>query len=246
MTNEELVSAIQEGERERLLELWEQVERFIFMQAGRASRATGGYIDAEDLYQSGFLALVAAVESYDAAAGKSFVGWLTFHLKTAFADAGNYRTRRQIQDPMHWASSLDAPISEDEDAATLGDLRPDPKAEQAFADAEAAIFNQQLHEALERALGSIPIEQAETLRRKFYRGQTLAAISAATGISVENTRQRQNKGLRAIRRSRQLRELEQFISARTPYYSGVGLGAFQHSGSQPERLVILREKWGAS
>ena len=41
----------------------------------------------EDLYQSGYLALVDAVKSYDAGRGMSFIGWLALALRTAFAEA---------------------------------------------------------------------------------------------------------------------------------------------------------------
>ncbi len=67
MTNEELVALIQSGERARMGELWEQAERFVSRQAGKRARALNGFggVTEEDLYQSGYLALVAAVDSFD-------------------------------------------------------------------------------------------------------------------------------------------------------------------------------------
>ena len=41
MTNEELVALIQAGERDKLPELWEQVERFVALQANRLLHAMG-------------------------------------------------------------------------------------------------------------------------------------------------------------------------------------------------------------
>ena len=63
MNNEDLAVKIQGGERELLPQLWEQVERFVRQQAYR--RTCMGAVDHEDLYQSGFLAVVKAVGSYD-------------------------------------------------------------------------------------------------------------------------------------------------------------------------------------
>lgn len=60
---EDLAVKIQGGERELLPQLWEQVERFVRQQAYR--RTCMGAVDHEDLYQSGFLAVVKAVGSYD-------------------------------------------------------------------------------------------------------------------------------------------------------------------------------------
>ena len=98
MSNEELVALIQGGERDKLSELWTQVERFVAKKARHRMMASNGFggVEFDDLYNSGYIALVAAVESFDAAGG-SFIGWLALHLKTAFAKAGGYRSRKQAQ-----------------------------------------------------------------------------------------------------------------------------------------------------
>lgn len=244
MSNEELVSKIQQGERDRLGELWAQVERFVSQQAGKRARALNGFggTTEDDLYQSGFLALVDAVDSYDPAAGCSFIGWLAMKLRTSFAEAGGYRSRKQALDPLHRAGSLDAPLGDDEGGATLGDLQPDSA--QGFEEAEERLWREQLHTSLERALNTLPEAEAGALRKRFYRGQTLEAIAAAEGVNKEAVRQRENKALRALRHPKTSRELRAFIEERTPYYGGVGLSKFTATGSgQPERVVIMRERW---
>ena len=131
MTNEELVVLIQAGERDRLPQLWAQVERFVAVQAHKRlvlSAGLGG-VEFGDLYNAGYLALVAAVDSFDPDAGRSFVSWLALALKKAFAEAGGYRSRRQARDPLHHAGSLDAPVSEDGDG-TLGEFQADPAADE--------------------------------------------------------------------------------------------------------------------
>lgn len=149
-------------ERDKLPELWNQVERFVAMQARRRvllSDGLGG-VEAEDLYQSGYIALVAAAESYNPETGRSFISWLALALKTAFAEAGGYRNRKQALDPLHRAGSLDAPISRDEDDGTLADLQADPGAAQDFQDMEDRLYREQLHNALEKALAELPDNQA--------------------------------------------------------------------------------------
>lgn len=48
MTNEELVALIQAGERDRMPELWEQVERFVANRANRLLiRSQGGLIGVD-------------------------------------------------------------------------------------------------------------------------------------------------------------------------------------------------------
>lgn len=124
MSNEELVSMIQAGERDRLVDLWEQVRRFALKQGRRWILALDGRggITLEDLQQCAFLALMAAADSFDPGRGKSFIGWYALHLKTAFSEACCIRTQLQRQDPIHHASSMEAPITDDEsDPITLGE-----------------------------------------------------------------------------------------------------------------------------
>ena len=43
MTNEELAALIQAGERERIPELWAQVEKYVWKQANRRALSLEGY-----------------------------------------------------------------------------------------------------------------------------------------------------------------------------------------------------------
>ena len=74
MGNEELVARIQAGEKELIPQLWEQVEKFISQQAGKRARQLNGYggVAEDDLYQTGFIGLLDAVQSYDGWQGMSF------------------------------------------------------------------------------------------------------------------------------------------------------------------------------
>lgn len=67
MTNEELVVRIRAGEQHLMGELWEQVEGLIKWKARRImtildSTGINSGVEFDDLYQSGYLALVAAVK----------------------------------------------------------------------------------------------------------------------------------------------------------------------------------------
>lgn len=215
MTNEELVALIQGGERDRLPELWAQVERFVAVQAHKRMVLGNGFggVQHEDLYNAGYIALVKAADTFDPEAGGKFIGWLALALKTAFAEAGGYRSRKQAQDPLHRAGSTDAPALDDEDSATLGELQEDPRAVQAFEDAESRIYCWELHNALEELLAQLPPEWSDALRRRYYQGQNLAEIAAAMGVESSTVQQWQSKGLRELRRN--WRRLERFVEGRT-------------------------------
>lgn len=241
MTNEELVALIQAGERDRLPELWEQVERFVARQANRLliamgdSAATYG-LEFDDLYNSGYLALVSAVELYDPEPGMQFIGFLALRLETAFAEAGGWRTRRQKRDPINNSTSMDKPIGEEDDGGTVGDFIPDPAAAQAFQDVEERLYHEQLHAALERVLNTLEADEEATIRARYYQGRTREEIGP-------HARTLESHALVKLRRSRVRRELEQYIERRTPYYMSVGVQAFQNTDeSAVERIVFLREQ----
>lgn len=237
MSNEKLVELIQAGARDRLPELWAQVEKFVAVQAHKRLVLSGGLggVEFGDLYDAGYLALVAAVDNFDPGAGCSFIGWLTLALKTAFAEAGGYRSRKQARDPLHRAGSLDAPIGED-GGGIVGEFQADLAASQAIEDVEHRLYLDQLHDALERALDTLPAQQGATLRRRYYQGQTLDDIAAAEGVYKETVRQWQEKGLRALRRPRC--RLNQFVEDRTPYFWNWGA----RTGERTTEMITLKRE----
>lgn len=175
MTNEDLAVRIQAGERERLPELWDRVERFAAQQARRTARAAGPGTDWEDLYQCGYLALAEAVEDYNRDRG-AFLTWFGFFLQTAFAEETGYRTQRQRRDPLRGAISLDDPVPGTDDLL-LSDTVADP--EDRIADTEDTIWRDELHTAMLEALGAC--------RR------TAGIFSAAASISARRWQGRPRK-----------------------------------------------------
>lgn len=239
MTNEELVALIQAGERDRLPELWDQVERFVASRANRlliamGDRAAAHGLEYSDLYNSGYFALVDAVEHYDPAQGMQFIGWFAFHLKTAFAEAGGWRGRKQ--NPLNNSTSMDKPVGEEDDGGTVGDFIPDPSAAQAFQDVEEQLYQEQLHAALERALGTLEADEEAVIRARYYQGRTLEEIGP-------QARKLESRAFVKLRRPQVRRELEQFIEQRTPYFLRVGVQTFQNTGeSAVERILFMREQ----
>ena len=244
MTNEELVSLIQAGDRDLIPQLWEQVGRFVALQADRYARAVDGYggITSEDLYQCGYIALVSAIETFDADKECKFITWYAYYLKTAFVQASGRRTSKR--DPLNICASLDKPIDNGEDSdTTLGDFQADSHAEQDFDDAENRIWLDQLHTALDAALNDLPDKQSEAIRRQYYQGETLGEIALSNGVSRECVRQCAEKGFATIRSGRYSQGLKQFIEFRTPYYHSVGVRQFQSTNtSAVEQAVFARER----
>lgn len=244
MSNEELVAAIQAGATERVGELWESVERFIRKQAIRVERDCGGRfgVDAEDLYQSGYFAMVAAIETYNPDAG-SFINWLALYLKTAFAEAAGYRTVKGLQEPLCNAISLDKPLGEDAEGSVFGDLIPDRKAAATMESVEERLWHEQLQKAMEGVLSELPEKQSTVLKCRYYAGKTLVDTGNQLGISAGEVRKQEGQGLKALRHYRLAQKIRPFYDF--DYYSGSSLGAFRSSGmSIQERYLIRKERYG--
>ena len=189
-SNEELVATIQGGDRDRLPELWTQVQRFAWQQAARAAHAYNPGL-LEDYQQSAFLAFTQAVGGFRSDAGMSFIGWFAFHLKSAFAAAGGFRRR----EPLNEALSLDTPVSDEPEAPTIGELLPDDTAEE-FSEVAARA---ELYAELRRAVAALPPEERVVIIARFWHGRTFNEIATSFGSSQEAVRQIEGAALRHLR-----------------------------------------------
>lgn len=243
MTNEELVALIQGGERDRMEELWRNVERFVWQQAGRRILRGADGVTVEDLYQSGYLALVDAANSYDAGRGMSFIGWLAVVLKNAFNAAAGRRSERQRRDPLHQAVSADVPAYQDEAGPTVSELVPDESAVLAFLTVEW----EGCRDVIEAALKSLPAGQGELLRRYYLLQEGIDVAATAAGYASRYAayeaiaralyRLAHGKYTRALRDCLDtLTELEQYsVAARS-----TGIGSYQRTGMSATEAGALR------
>lgn len=240
MSIDELVAAIQSGERERMGELWGRVEKFIAWKAQHIMTALGesATIEIDDLIQSGYFALVAAVRSYKAG-GVPFLKWLSYYLKRSFANTAGYGTTKAKNDPMRNALRLDFPVGEYGDSA-YGDILPDPNYEAAFDKIEDEQWHAQLHAALDTALNAIPPQYSDVIKKRFYDGKALGEIAAEKGRSVERIRKLEALGLQQLRKSEYACNLYPFYEF--DFYCGTGLQTFRNTGfSVQERYLIIME-----
>ena len=239
MSNEELVAEIQAGATERMGELWEQIRRFVIRQARRVPLEGRADAELDDLIQSGYLALTAAVADYKPEVC-TFTTHLVYHLKTAFAEATRFRSERQQRETLAGALSLDAPVNSDEGADTLAYFQEDIAGVEELEGVEDRIYQAQLHEALETALAEIPEKYADVLRLRHYQDMTLTEVGNLKGVGYERIRQMEKRAIRHLRKPSIACNLRPFLDF--DFYCGTGYGAFQRSGmSIQERYLILEE-----
>lgn len=245
MSNEELVAAIKAGATERMGELWEQVEGLVKRKAKHIMtaldlRGNACGVEFEDLYQSGYIAMVEAVHYYNLESGIAFSTCLINRLKTVFAEATGYRTQKGLHEPLNNYLSLDTPMTDDADSGVLMDVVADPAGLQWQESLEESMWRKQLQEAVGTALSTIPEQYREILHLRYWEDMTLEEVGNLRGISRKRVWQIENKVLRQLRQPQTASRLYPFYDF--DFYSGTGSTAFRHSGmSIQERYLIAEE-----
>ena len=208
MTNEGLARRIQQGERDLLLQLWEQVQRYAHDRAYKWFRATNGRggQTVQDLEQEAFLALLEALEGWDEKAGP-FLPWYSLRLKAAFTAATGQRTKRDQLDPLQNCISLDAPLTDREgDPFTLEDTIPDQRAEEDLETVE----ERDKQAAIRRVLDSLQADQRQVILLRYF--HDLTRDQTAQWLHLTRTRANtiEQKALRLLRHPVNSRVLLQY------------------------------------
>lgn len=242
---------IRNGEKELMSELWENTYKLLYLMSDKfynsnTERCRACGVELEDIQQSCYFALCAAVQAFETESGYKFTTYINYSFKNAVAALLNGGRRRQVTDPLNNASSLDMPIS-DETETTRANIIPDERAVQDFEDAENDVFNDELHEALERAMQKACNEREATiLRLMYWDGKTYQSIAETLNISASYVGTAYHNALRHLRYPHVrfiLQPYAEFI--KTHAYHGIGVTAFRTSGtSSVERTVELWENRG--
>lgn len=240
MTNEELAVKAKAGDGEALLELWEQNTRLagIFVSRRMAILVANGNmrgVDADDLKQAAFLAMVRAVNYFDPDKGIPFSAYWGNTVKVEFNALLGIRTRKR--DPLDAALSLNAPLGDDPDAETLETIVPDSS--DGFADVEETIWRKELHAAMENALGKLLPVQAQVLRLRFYEGLPRNAIAEQMNMGESEVRTLEYHAITELRKPKNRRDLEEYVDLRTDFYRR---GSVKRQES-PVEVLVERRDW---
>ena len=238
MTNEELVTAIQQGDSEKMMLLWQQVEKLVTWKANRVLSALGSNscVEFGDLYNSGYIALCRAVKQYDPDRSDGFICLFMLCLKTAFAEATGYRSARQQNDPLHNAYSFDEIVPGAEDT-TLGDLISDGKDYE--AEVIERIWERERHDALEKALNALPDAEELALRLQYYEDLDITQSAEFMSLRPTEVTALRRKALAHIRRPEITKTLEQYVDSISNFFLRTSVKSQQ---SLVELIVERREE----
>lgn len=244
LTNEELACRIQQGEQELIPQLWEQVVRFITVQAHdyiSLRIQNGQRCDGElgDFVDQAFFSFLDAIRLFDPDAG-SFLAILKLAIKTSFSEVAGCRRAAQRLDGSNIAVSGDAKI--DDGDFCLFDTVQDDRADPAGQVVEL-LYLEQLRTALDRAMQQLSGGQAEILRARYYRGLTQKEIAGKLGCTSSNVGRMERSALSALYASRSENGLDQFLEEHTNWHLKVGIKRFRNTRtSSVEEIVFQREE----
>jgi len=244
MTNEELALAVQQGAS--CAPLWEAVQKLVYLlvwkqYVGKRERCASAGVTLEDLRQEGYLATVQAAQAYDPARGYSFNAYLHYAIQNRVNALAGLRTTKQQREPIHNATSLDAPIQGAEDLRII-DTIEDASAYAAMEQIEARADNQRLHDALEKALAEIPHDQAYLIRARYYGGQSVREAAEAGQIPVDKAQAAYNNGILALRKPKAAKHIRPWLDELRYSYAirGTGVRQFKYTRTSATEWTAIK------
>lgn len=140
---------------------------------------------AEDLLQETFLRVIKASGSYEAQA--RFTTWLYRIARNLCIDASRRGKHRKAQ-------SLDAPLDDEEQGATLLDMTADKKGQ-----VDRAVIGKQLGERIEQAVAGLVEEQREVFIMREVLDLSFKEIADIVGVGENTVKSRMRYALEKLR-----------------------------------------------
>ena len=240
MTNEELATAVQNGNNELMSQLWEQCRGFICQQATKWAAAwkNRSDIDKDDFTQAGYIAMCKAVRYWREDRG-AFLTILGYYLKTEFSEVAGCRTETKLNEPLNKAVSLDAPISGDPDKEiTMGETVAAD--DTGIEDAEEAVFQDQLSKTVNEAVCKLPERQRIAIEGHYLKGQPHKDIAREIGCSRSYVAELIKVGFNALRSGSSGPTLCELMYFNRDLYHGTGYAAWKNTGSSVQERHIIR------
>lgn len=253
MTNEELVIEIKAGDKDKLLELWEQNQKFVNSKANAWKRAFPriGFVDKEDLVQAAWLAMVDAVEYFNPGAeNATFLTAFSWFMKRYFyREFCIHYTRKEAIPP--FILSLDEPITaNDPEGSTYGDTVTDESAGAAFEKVDTQCELENIRAVLEEVAADNLSPNAKMIFDRFMRGEkhiTGNGFLQETGKTRGRLWQYKEQMLEALRTDTRIMQLWLDFTAQdvsveeiaSRSIQGVGIRSFESRNASTVELAVI-------
>ena len=196
-SNEEIAIKIKQGNNELTAVLWDRVNKLMFkILRFRLNIITlPTYIDKEDLKQELYFAMLTAVKNYNPAKPFKFSTYLNFSVMNMLDRDITSKSQREIKE-----HSYNICVGDEEDTELI-ELLEDTESTDFVYDYEQV----EMERTLLNSIDKLPIKQNKAITEYYLHRKTYKNIADEWGCTLVNVRQFVAKGLRSLRRDKNLR-----------------------------------------
>ena len=245
MTNEELVQRIQNGEKVLIIELWEQVKRFIAKRAKNfCLHCYSTKVDPEDLIQSGYFALLEAIKKFDPGVDGSFINYLNFHLRNQFHVEAGIRTSRR--DALINATSLEELLfGDDNEDLTLMSTIKSEAAEMELDNVIEHLKNKQILKSVMECMRKLNPTYRDVLIQFYFKQRKSSEIAKDYGLSRRRITLIHGLAIKRLRAMPAIRKIKKdnYLDLHTKFYKHKNYKAFNSSFSSTVEDLVLWREW---
>ena len=249
MTNEEIAARIKQGETSLYNDLWCSNEKYFRKMSAKLygcyrKLCDSSGVEFDDILQTCYFALRAAVEAYDSETGYKLLTFFKYPFMNFTTELVNGSRYKGHITTLNRCASLDKPLSED-DETTLGEVTADERAEQDYCNADEDETTRTIRAVIDSVLGRLPEEQAQVIRLMYGQNLTREKCAKVMGVASHTVRKNEGKALREFRKDKGIQVFsDEYTSAKA--YRGTGFNAWKNEGSSVERLVERLEQMYAA
>lgn len=195
-TNEELAIMAAQGDTESLNKLYFAVAPLLHKLIRPYLTYCNKLAAPEDLYQSGYFAVLEAVKYFSPDKGLKFTSYLGYCVKNVCREELGFR-KKQIE-----TVSLETPMSDDEGGLTLEDTVEDPE-----ADTYRFCELNDMRIIVRREIERLPSDEQCVMYSIFYEDKALGEIAAEFGWSMIHTKKIRYTAYKHLRQSEAMQDL---------------------------------------
>ncbi len=216
MSNEELARQINAGDESLLPVLWEGVERFVYSQAykfyrNQAGRCRAAGVEVDDLYQTGYFALLKALEVFKRKGKNKITSYMGFHLKNEFHTLVGLRTSKGRNNMLTNSMSLNEPLPDGN--STLMDIIKDESAEDEYTNALERVYQDEIKNIVHVGLKNLPQNQREIIEEIYLKNNSYRVTALNLGIELKTVKSLAQKAFVLLRRNHEIAALkDEYIS----------------------------------
>lgn len=244
VTNEELSALIQQGHKEYIPELWNNVYKLLYLKCSKAyarykEPLTKRGITIEDFKQEAYDVCLKAIQGYKSTEPFPFISYLKYPLMKKVAELLGIRRHKDI---LNYCTSLDELlVQDDESGNTILDTVSDTD-----VNIEDDAVKQGLNTTAEQLVweqvnATLPERDARTVTERYKNGLTQKQTAEVLNISNSRVGQIEHKALRKLSNNPQLKLLADAygLDSYKVYHASIS-NYLRYGNSAVEQVAIER------